>query len=71
MIKALMPRLRKLGLATKVEFPESKNANDAWRYIEALRNDPEIWQWIGPERASPATQEVRGQRSEVRNFSGD
>ena len=26
---------------------------------------------IVPKRASPATQKVRGQRSEVRNFSGD
>jgi len=47
MIKALMPRLRGLGSRTVVQFPESVNAHVAWRYIEELRDDPDIWQWIG------------------------
>lgn len=47
MMKALMPRLRREGFSTLVEFPESVNAHVAWRYIEALRDDPDIWKWIG------------------------
>jgi hypothetical protein len=47
MIKALMPRLRRHGFATRVQFPESINVGTAMRYIDALRNDPEVWQWIG------------------------
>jgi hypothetical protein len=46
-ISALMPRLRQLGFPTTVQFPESVNAQVAWRYVEALRDDPEVWKWIG------------------------
>jgi hypothetical protein len=47
MIKALMPRLRRAGFATTVQFPESINVGTAMRYINALRDDPEVWRWIG------------------------
>lgn len=47
MVKALMPRLRSLGFPTAVQFPESINAHVAWRYIEELRDDADLWQWIG------------------------
>ena len=47
MIKALGPRMRKAGFPTTIEFPESINAHVAWRYVEALRNDPEIWKYVG------------------------
>jgi len=46
-MKALMPRLRREGFRTAVQFPETVNASAAWQYIQALRNDPEVWQWIG------------------------
>jgi len=47
MAKALMPRLAKLQFPTVLQFPESINAHVAWRYIEALRDDPDIWDWVG------------------------
>ena len=47
MIKALGPRLEALGLRTKIQFPECVNANTSWNYIQTLRNDPEVWRYIG------------------------
>ena len=47
MAKALMPRLRAAGFPTMLQFPESVNAQVAWRYVEALREDPLLWQWVG------------------------
>jgi len=46
-MKALMPRLQRLGFSTVVQFPEAVNAHVAWRYVEALRDDPDVWHWIG------------------------
>ncbi len=45
--KALMPRLRQRGFRTMLQHPESVNAHVAWRYLEAIRNDPAMWKWIG------------------------
>ena len=47
MIKALVPRMREAGFETLIQFPESINAQTAWRYIEQLQDDPQIWDWIG------------------------
>ncbi|OPZ86105.1 MAG: hypothetical protein BWY76_01098 [bacterium ADurb.Bin429] len=47
MMKALMPRLRQQGFKTMVQYPESLNANVAMQYLDAARNDPEVWKWIG------------------------
>jgi len=47
MIRTLGPKLRQLGLPTTIEFPESINAHVAWRYIEALRDDADVWQHVG------------------------
>jgi len=47
MAKALVPRLRRLGFHTKIQFPESINAGAAWRYIQATETDEEFWQWVG------------------------
>jgi O-glycosyl hydrolase len=47
MMKALVPRLRQQGFPTVVQFPECVNAQVSWQYVEALRNDPQIWDWIG------------------------
>lgn len=47
MMKALMPRLREQGFKTMVQYPESVNAEVAVRYLEAARNDPEVWKSVG------------------------
>jgi len=47
MMKALMPRLREHGFKTMIQYPESVNAAVAVRYIEAARDDPEVWKWVG------------------------
>lgn len=47
MIKALVPRLRRRGFDARIQFPESINAHVARRYVRELRDDPEIWEWIG------------------------
>ena len=47
MIKALGPRLEALGLRTKIQFPECVNANTSWNYIQALRDDPQVWRYVG------------------------
>ena len=47
MLKALMPRLRQHGFKTMAQYPESISAAVAVRYIEAARNDPEVWKWVG------------------------
>lgn len=47
MIKALGPRLRALGLSTKVLFPECHDANTCWKFIKAVRDDEEVWRSVG------------------------
>jgi len=47
MMHALMPRVRAAGFPTMVQFPESINSNVAWRYIQALRDDAQVWNWVG------------------------
>jgi len=39
--------LERLGLRTKIQFPECVSANESWRYIEALRGDPQMWRYVG------------------------
>ncbi len=47
MIKSLGPRLRALGLSTTVLFPECHDANTCWRFIEAVREDDDLWPFVG------------------------
>jgi len=47
MIKSLGPRLRALGLSTKVLFPECHDANTCWRFIQAVREDDALWPLVG------------------------
>jgi len=47
MIRTLGPRLRALGLRTKIQFPDCINANTSWRYIQAVKNDPDVWKYVG------------------------
>jgi hypothetical protein len=47
MIKALGPRLRALGLPTKVPYPECHDADTCWRFIQAARDDEGLWAYVG------------------------
>jgi hypothetical protein len=47
MIRSLGPRLRALGLSTKVLFPECHDANTCWRFIQAVREDDDLWPFVG------------------------
>jgi len=47
MIKALGPRLAALGLPTKVLYPECHDANTCWRFIQAARDDEDLWPFVG------------------------
>jgi len=47
MTKALGPRLRALGLRAKVLFPECHDANTCWRFIQAVRDDADLWPLVG------------------------
>jgi len=47
MIRTLGPRLRRLGLRTKIQFPDCINADTSWRYIQAVKDDPEVWKYVG------------------------
>ncbi|MGB2822804.1 MAG: hypothetical protein WBF17_17600, partial [Phycisphaerae bacterium] len=47
MVKALGPRLRALGLRTKVLYPECHDADTCWRFIQAARNDEGLWPFVG------------------------
>ena len=46
-IKVLGAKLKAAGFRTKIQFPEGVNAHVSWNYIKAVRNDHEIWQYIG------------------------
>ncbi|HUV63665.1 MAG TPA: hypothetical protein VMW24_07175 [Sedimentisphaerales bacterium] len=48
MIKTLGPRLRAAGLSTRIQFPESINAQTAWNnYIQKVRGDDQMWRHVG------------------------
>ena len=67
MIKALGPRLRAEGLPTKIEFPESVNSAAAWAAIQALKDDEEVWRYVGV-----VTYHLYGDRSfrpKIRDFA--
>lgn len=46
-IKALGPRLKNLGLATKTQYAEAVAPQTDWNYITPVQNDPDLWQYIG------------------------
>ena len=46
-IKALGPRMKAAGLPTTVQFPECVNADRSWQYIQAVRDDPDVWKYVG------------------------
>jgi O-glycosyl hydrolase len=48
MIRALGPRLRTAGLSTRIQFPESVNAQTAWSsYLQSVQGDDDVWRYIG------------------------
>jgi O-glycosyl hydrolase len=48
MIKTLGPMLEAAGLSTRIEFPESVNAQTAWNsYIQNVVGDEDVWPYIG------------------------
>jgi hypothetical protein len=47
MIKTLAPRMEALGFKTRIQFPESVNADASWSAIQATQNDAEMWRWVG------------------------
>lgn len=47
MIRTLGPRLRQLGLKTKIQFPDGVNARSSWRYIEHVGDDVRVWPYVG------------------------
>ena len=47
MIRTLGPKLKAAGLRTRIQFPDCINADHAWRFIEALRNDADVWRHVG------------------------
>ncbi|HUT33239.1 MAG TPA: hypothetical protein VNE39_07160 [Planctomycetota bacterium] len=47
MIRALGPRLAAEGLPTKIQFSEGVNSGVTWRYIQAVKDSPDVWKHIG------------------------
>lgn len=43
MIRTLGPRLKTLGLKTRIQFPDGVSAMTSWRFITALKDDEEVW----------------------------
>jgi len=48
MIKTLGPQLEAAGFSTRIEFPESINAQTAWNgYIQSVMSDEDVWPYVG------------------------
>ena len=43
MIRTLGPRLKALGLKTRIQFPDGVSAMASWRFIQSLKDDKEVW----------------------------
>ncbi len=46
MTKVLGARMKALGLPTKGQFSDGVNAHVTWRYIQAAKNDPDVWKYV-------------------------
>jgi O-glycosyl hydrolase len=46
MTKTLEARLAAAGLQTKGQFPDCVNAQQTWRYIEAVKDDADFWKYV-------------------------
>jgi len=46
MTKVLGARMKALGLPTKGQFSDGVNARVTWRYIQAAKDDPDVWKYV-------------------------
>ncbi|MCY2953913.1 MAG: hypothetical protein NTU53_18380 [Planctomycetota bacterium] len=46
MTKVLGERMAKLGLPTRGQFSDGVNAGVTWNYIQAAKDDPEVWKYV-------------------------
>jgi len=46
MTKVLGAKMKALGLPTKGQFSDGVNARVTWRYIQAAKDDPEVWKYV-------------------------
>jgi hypothetical protein len=46
MTKVLGARMAALGLKTRAQFPDCVNAQQTWRYVQAVQNDDEFWKYV-------------------------
>lgn len=46
MTKVLGARMAALGLPTKGQFSDGINARVTWNYIQAAKDDPEVWKYV-------------------------
>lgn len=46
-IEVLGPRLRALGLPTRIQFVDGISPQATWNYIDALQHDEHIWPFVG------------------------
>lgn len=67
MISTLGPELERLGLKTRIQFPDGVSAREAWRFITAVRDDTEIWRYI--TMLSYHLYGLNGERTSVRDFA--
>jgi len=47
MAKAVGARFKALGLPTSILFPECHDANTCWRFIQEVRDDSDLWPFVG------------------------
>ena len=47
MTKVLGERMKRLGLPTRGQFSDGVNAQTTWNYIQAAKDDPEVWKYVG------------------------
>jgi len=47
MTKVLGERMARLGLPTRGQFSDGVNARVTWNYIQAAKDDPEVWKHVG------------------------
>lgn len=45
--RELGPALARLGLKTRLEYPECVNPETTVRYLQAIAKDEDVWPWIG------------------------
>ncbi len=67
MIRTLGPQLKALGLRTRIQFPDGVSARESWRFITAVKDDPEIWPYIA--MLSYHLYGKNDERTDIRDFA--